>query len=69
MIRELKDVEKDHVAATLKELNYNKMKTARALGISIRGLRNKIARWGWTHLIGPAPRRREPKEDPPCGTE
>ena len=38
----LKEVEKKHILKTLKAYSFNKTRTAKALGISLRTLRNKI---------------------------
>lgn len=38
----LEELEKKHILETLSQLNYNRTKTAKMLGISIRTLRNKL---------------------------
>ncbi len=41
----LKDIEKEHILKSLKNNNFNKTKTAKDLGISLRTLRNKLTEY------------------------
>lgn len=42
----LKEIERIHILKTLKSYSYNRTKTAKVLGISLRTLRNKIQEYG-----------------------
>jgi len=42
----LKDMEKDMIMKTLKEVNGNKAKAAKLLGVSVRTVRNKLSEYG-----------------------
>jgi DNA-binding NtrC family response regulator len=42
----IKDMEKDLILKTLKEMDGNKTKTAKALGVSVRTIRNKLNEYG-----------------------
>ena len=45
-IKTLDEVKKAHIEETLKKLDYSRNKTAEALDISVRGLRNMIHDYG-----------------------
>ena len=42
----IKDLEKDIILKTLKEVNGNKTQAARILGVSVRTIRNKLHEYG-----------------------
>jgi DNA-binding NtrC family response regulator len=42
----IKDMEKDLIMKTLKEMDGNKTKAAKALGVSVRTIRNKLSEYG-----------------------
>lgn len=41
-VRSLAEIERDYILQTLELCNHNKTHTARALGVSLRSLRNKL---------------------------
>lgn len=45
-IRPLADVEREHVIGALEALNWDKRAAAKALGVSLNTIYNKLARWG-----------------------
>jgi two-component system response regulator HydG len=50
--RTMREVEKEYVLRTLKELGGNRTRTAEVLGISVRGLRDKLREWGYPAAFG-----------------
>lgn len=48
----LKEIEKAAIEDTLKACGNNKTEAAKILGISVRGLRNKLTQHGLHHLKG-----------------
>jgi DNA-binding NtrC family response regulator len=48
----LKDMEKDMIMKTLKEVNGNKAKAAKLLGVSVRTVRNKLSEYGQKLPVG-----------------
>ena len=48
----LKDMEKDMIMKTLKEVNGNKAKAAELLGVSVRTVRNKLSEYGQKFPVG-----------------
>jgi two-component system response regulator FlrC len=42
----IKDVEKELILRTLKDVNGNKTKAAKVLGVSVRTIRNKLNEYG-----------------------
>jgi DNA-binding NtrC family response regulator len=45
-------MEKDMIMKTLKEVNGNKARTAKLLGVSVRTVRNKLSEYGQKLPIG-----------------
>ncbi len=48
----LEEIKKRHILKTLKKCNYNRRETAKKLGISIRGLRNILKKYGVKRELG-----------------
>src|SRR4030042_3142243 len=50
----IRDLEKDMILKTLKEVNGNKTRAARILGVSVRTIRNKLHEYGNFFPIPPS---------------
>jgi two-component system response regulator FlrC len=48
----LKDLERDMILKTLKDVNGNKSKAAKLLGVSVRTVRNKLNEYGQKLPVG-----------------
>jgi DNA-binding NtrC family response regulator len=46
--RTMREVEKEYTLRTLREMGGNRTRTAQVLGISVRGLRDKLKEWGYS---------------------
>jgi DNA-binding NtrC family response regulator len=44
----MREVEKNYILRTLKEVGGNRTRAAEVLGISVRGLRDKLKEYGYT---------------------
>ncbi|MDH7499981.1 MAG: helix-turn-helix domain-containing protein, partial [candidate division NC10 bacterium] len=46
--RTMREVERDYILSTLKQMGGNRTRTAKVLGISVRGLRDKLKEYAAT---------------------
>ncbi len=50
--RPMREIEKEYILRTLEEMKGNRTRAAEVLGISVRGLRDKLKEYGYSSARG-----------------